>query len=979
MKVKEQPTVYFVSGCYAVTTFEYRVLQKQEQLAHYGIQSLARSLAEFELKEALAYDIVYLYRVPYDAWVEEQIHQVRARGVPLVFGTDDLIFEPDLVHWVDALKGMLPEEAALFYEGVWRYRRTLLACDAVVTSTDYLAGLARSLGKPAFVHRNGLAGELIQESAALYAERQKRPLDPERLVLGYGSGTNTHHRDLAELAPALAQVLARHPKAELHIVGPMVLPEELRGLGERVKQLPLVPWSEWPALLNTFDVNLAPLELGNPFCRGKSEIKYTEAAVMGLPTVASRIDPFEYAICDGQNGFLAGDTGEWIDKLERLLADPALRRETGETARADVLARYTPAVLGQELIRTLAAIQTDCAELSPSPSITAGAKPLVLNWLFTEPIPGSGGHTDIVRMMNLLAGLGHRVDVYVVPYGRLRDKSDSQIRDFVRRHFSDLSANVFKWTGGPLGEADAIILTFWQTAYLLGDEIDRAQIFYFVQDWEPFFYPMGDLYLRAEQTYRMGFFCITLGSWLSRHLCRLYDARADYFDLAVDHEIFYPRPVEKLQRPRVCFYARPSTPRRLFSIGVEALTRVYQRCPDVDILFYGAPDADLAKYYLPFPYTNRGILSEDELAELFSSSHVGIVLSPTNCSLVPPEMMACRCAVVDLNRETVQGVLEHEVNALLAEPTPEAIADAVVRLLEDAPLRQRLVENAYRQVQERSWLKSARKVERILSANLASPWRVLDRPRPSPTPHLPGIADLPSGQRELLDLIHAERRQVARVWRARLKNWGRWLLRADRKVLFHYAPVQPTGELQGSSQIGQTFVARWNNLHRIDVLVGTFGRRNTRDLIFHLKTSPEAPDDLARVRLNASLLRDSEYCSFAFKAQPDSSSRSYYFYLESPESIPGDAITLWAYRDVDLPEVQLYRNGRASKGQLIFGTYYQDEWGGEQGERPLRRDMARATTRLGRAFKAARLLLAEGPSGLRREIEQYRRWQALNR
>ena len=40
--------------------------------------------------------------------------------------------------------------------------------------------------------------------------------------------------------------------------------------------------------------------------------------------------------------------------------------------------------------------------------------------------------------------------------------------------------------------------------------------FYFVQDFEPYFYPVGSMSLLAENTYRMGFHAITIGALLCR-------------------------------------------------------------------------------------------------------------------------------------------------------------------------------------------------------------------------------------------------------------------------------------------------------------------------------------------------------------------------------------------------------------------------------------------------------------------------------
>jgi hypothetical protein len=55
-------------------------------------------------------------------------------------------------------------------------------------------------------------------------------------------------------------------------------------------------------------------------------------------------------------------------------------------------------------------------------------------------------------------------------------------------------------------------------------------------------------------------------------------------------------------------------------------------------------------------------------------------------------------------------------------------------------------------------------------------------------------------------------------------------------------------------------------------------------------------------------------------------------------SLTGDAVTLWAYRQVDLPDARLYVDGRPRAGQLVFGLYDRDAGNDEFGERPLTRN-----------------------------------------
>src|SRR6202035_5617488 len=65
------------------------------------------------------------------------------------------------------------------------------------------------------------------------------------------------------------------------------------------------PLRELPDELARFDINIAPLEVGNPFCEAKSELKFFEAALVEVCTVASPTGPLQRAIREGETGKLA--------------------------------------------------------------------------------------------------------------------------------------------------------------------------------------------------------------------------------------------------------------------------------------------------------------------------------------------------------------------------------------------------------------------------------------------------------------------------------------------------------------------------------------------------------------------------------------------------------------------------------------------------------------------------------------------------
>ena len=203
---------------------------------------------------------------------------------------------------------------------------------------------------------------------------------------------------------------------------------------------------------------------------------------------------------------------------------------------------------------------------------------------------------------------------------------------------------------------------------------------YFVQDFEPYFCAMSTDWILTEETYRLGLKCITHGRWLTNWLCSRYDADADYIDFAVDTDIYYPRLVPQSDPPLVCVVAQPEKSPRGFDLLVRALTWLHQLCPQVKIVLFGSPHIPAQ---LPFPFENAGLMGLDQCAELYSRATVGIILSMSNPSLIGFEMMACGCAVVDLDLENNHYDYGQSGALILAKPDPDSLAGAVIGLVND--------------------------------------------------------------------------------------------------------------------------------------------------------------------------------------------------------------------------------------------------------------------------------------------------------
>lgn len=133
---------------------------------------------------------------------------------------------------------------------------------------------------------------------------------------------------------------------------------------------------------------------------------------------------------------------------------------------------------------------------------------------------------------------------------------------------------------------------------------------------------------------------------------------------------------------------------------------------------------------------------------------------------------------------------------------------------------------------------------------------------------------------------------------------------------------KPIEEIYGSKTVGQTFVSAQPSLDRIDILLATYARTNTKDIIFHLRSFPNSTNDIVSIVVNAKNISDNQYHRFSFKPIPNCKGKTYYFFIESPESKPGDAITIWYSTEDVYKDGSAYIDHKTIEGDLCFKIYH---------------------------------------------------------
>jgi hypothetical protein len=314
----------------------YRLEQKLAQLSLVGIDAelydFKESLKDFH-QHLPSVQAVIFYRVPGTPDIVEAIDAVRRAGLPSFYEIDDLMF--DARHFpesFDSYAGQISREMfATLVTGAEALRAAMALCDYGLASTGPLAERMAQVVRSgqAFVHRNGLHAPHEKMMAASPARREDGTVH-----LFYGTGTKAHNEDFEHhLMPGLARVLGEFPSMKLVIVGYLVLPPGLAPFADQVVLIsPVWEIETYWRILAGMDINLAVLKLG-PVADCKSEIKWLEAAMLGIPSIVTPTETYRDVLADGETGLFAATPEEWYRAIRRLVVSEKERRRIGAAAR----------------------------------------------------------------------------------------------------------------------------------------------------------------------------------------------------------------------------------------------------------------------------------------------------------------------------------------------------------------------------------------------------------------------------------------------------------------------------------------------------------------------------------------------------------------------------------------------------------------------------------------------------------------------
>lgn len=302
-------------------------------------------------------------------------------------------------------------------------------------------------------------------------------------------------------------------------------------------------------------------------------------------------------------------------------------------------------------------------------------------WVIPHPGKGSGGHRTIIQNVNALIRAGYECDIYVED----DDISTPQIvRNKINEYYEKCDAGIYVGLQVKK-DYDLMFATGWQIVEFVKNMPARKKA-YFIQDFEPWFFPMGDQYLITENSYRYGFKPVTIGKWLAHKMLAEYNNPVEYFDFGADLNVY--KKLENVKKENaICFVYQPEKSRRCDIIGLRALKIVKTLKPDLKIYLYGSS----VEATFDFECENLHIIPITECNELYNKCKVGVCMSASNPSRIPFEMMAAGLPVVELYKENNIYDMPDE-GVVLARTTPEAIASAIIDILDNEEKQKQMSE-----------------------------------------------------------------------------------------------------------------------------------------------------------------------------------------------------------------------------------------------------------------------------------------------
>jgi len=256
-------------------------------------------------------------------------------------------------------------------------------CDAVWTTTETLKSCLIRHNPKVFVLKNFVDTGLYQSVLPF-----PRPPASKLRVLWLSSGA-MGGKIVEKLIRALT--IRDRAKIEFSFMGdaPRLDIRNRLYLESHMEVYPIMPLKDMYSLLKSSSILINPLSISDKVkqdlyarCRGdfdlflnsKSELKYLDAGLAGIPIITTPTEPYSSVITHGENGFLADSVNDWVFYLRRLINDHSLRARVGAAALKDVYENYNLDAAAKKYVEVMKQLVSEKGGPEPVPNLTTKIK-----------------------------------------------------------------------------------------------------------------------------------------------------------------------------------------------------------------------------------------------------------------------------------------------------------------------------------------------------------------------------------------------------------------------------------------------------------------------------------------------------------------------------------------------------------------------------------------------------------------------------
>ncbi len=338
-------------------------------------------------------------------------------------------------------------------------------------------------------------------------------------------------------------------------------------------------------------------------------------------------------------------------------------------------------------------------------------------FILTRMVRFHGGQTSVLRLGTQLSQLGYSV-YYAVYKSQSKEEmkicASSNLEGFEGTLISSSSFKKLQNKKSP----DIIVATSWDT-------VSFAKKFsgykmYFVQDYEPYFYSFGELFLLAKKTYEQGLHMVSLGAWNKDMILKNCDivSPLDTIDFPYEKSE-YPKSERdylsyKDKKKFVIAVYLKYYGKRLPCIIPYMLDKVseYFRKDGIilDIKYFGE-----AKSFTTKGGTNLGMLNKQELRQLYEEADFGMVASMSNISLIPYEMLATGLPLIEFKDGTFEFFFP-ENSAIMTSIDAKDLYESLIDVIHNPEKLLLQKSNAERYLDTLSWKKTGKQFADIMEA-----------------------------------------------------------------------------------------------------------------------------------------------------------------------------------------------------------------------------------------------------------------------